>query len=64
MGSRFRPSGGPPEGPGSRFGRMRGRGGEGGFPPAGAPPPEEESDWRRPRTLSRNSTSRTSHDCF
>lgn len=55
-GSRFTP-GGPPEGPGSRYGSMRG--GREGF--GGAPPPagEEESDWRRPRTMSRNSTSRT-----
>ncbi|KAI1797469.1 hypothetical protein LXA43DRAFT_984606 [Ganoderma leucocontextum] len=55
-GAKFRPSGPPeggdrPERPGSRFGSLR-RGEMG--PPATV---VEESDWRRPRTISRNSTS-------
>lgn len=65
IGSKFKPTG-PPSGdgerPGSRFGSLRSRG-EMGPPrdaPAGAPAVVEESDWRRPRTISRNSTSRTS----
>ncbi|RPD60979.1 RNA-binding domain-containing protein [Lentinus tigrinus ALCF2SS1-7] len=52
-GGKFRPSG-PPESTersGSRFGSLRR--GDMGPPPAVA----EESDWRRPRTISRNSTS-------
>ncbi|KAI0774981.1 hypothetical protein BD413DRAFT_290605 [Trametes elegans] len=60
MGSRFKPSG-PPEGerPGSRFGSLRSRGEMG--PPRDAPPAvADESDWRRPRTMSRNSTSPSS----
>ncbi|EIW57790.1 uncharacterized protein TRAVEDRAFT_38170 [Trametes versicolor FP-101664 SS1] len=62
IGSKFKPTG-PPSGdgerPGSRFGSLRSRG-EMGPPrdaPAGAPAVVEESDWRRPRTISRNSTS-------
>ncbi|KAJ3559416.1 hypothetical protein NM688_g360 [Phlebia brevispora] len=54
MGSKFRPSG-PPEGPGSRFGGARGKS-DTGFS-SNAANPGEDTDWRRPRTLSRNSTS-------
>ncbi|KAI0671962.1 hypothetical protein C8Q78DRAFT_1031600 [Trametes maxima] len=56
-GSKFRPSA-PAEGerPGSRFGSLRSRG-EMGPPRDGPPNVAEESDWRRPRTISRNSTS-------
>ncbi|KAI0636185.1 hypothetical protein C8Q77DRAFT_1102013 [Trametes polyzona] len=49
IGSRFKPSASSEgERPGSRFGSLR-----------DAPPPSvaDESDWRRPRTISRNSTS-------
>ncbi|KAI0366326.1 RNA-binding domain-containing protein [Pilatotrama ljubarskyi] len=55
-GSKFKPSA-PAEGerPGSRFGSLRSRGEMG--PPKDAAPVADESDWRRPRTLSRNSTS-------
>ncbi|KAH9902549.1 hypothetical protein C8Q73DRAFT_670783 [Cubamyces lactineus] len=58
IGSKFKPSG-PPEGerPGSRFGSLRSRGEMGPPPPAGV---ADEGDWRRPRTLSRNSTSPSS----
>ncbi|GBE88454.1 hypothetical protein SCP_1302690 [Sparassis crispa] len=52
MGSRFKPTAPSGEGPGSRFGSMRGV-----VPPRDAPSPPDEGDWRRPRTLSRNSTS-------
>ncbi len=57
IGSRFKPST-PSEsgGPGSRFGSLRGKGEMG--PPRDTASPPDESDWRRPRTLSRNSTSR------
>lgn len=54
MGSRFKPA--PPSEPGSRFGSVRGRPDMG--PPKETPSPPEESDWRRPRAISRNSTSR------
>ena len=57
IGSKFKPSGPPSEGPGSRFGSVRGKSDIGFY---NAAPPEEDQDWRRPRTLSRNSTSRTS----
>ncbi|OSC99945.1 RNA-binding domain-containing protein [Trametes coccinea BRFM310] len=64
IGSKFKPSG-PPEGgerPGSRFGSLRSRGEMG--PPRDVPPPAagpaDEGDWRRPRTISRNSTSPSS----
>ncbi|CCM04697.1 uncharacterized protein FIBRA_06883 [Fibroporia radiculosa] len=50
-GSKFQPS----EGPGNRLGGARSRGDMG--PPRDAPSPPEESDWRRPRAISRNSTS-------
>ncbi|KZT02895.1 uncharacterized protein LAESUDRAFT_729671 [Laetiporus sulphureus 93-53] len=53
IGGKFKPS--VSEGPGSRFGSMRGRGDMG--PPRDVPNPPEESDWRRPRAISRNSTS-------
>ncbi|KAI0749892.1 hypothetical protein C8Q80DRAFT_1164522 [Daedaleopsis nitida] len=51
----------PPESterPGSRFGTLR-RGDMGPPPPAAAaaPPVADEADWRRPKTISRNSTS-------
>lgn len=55
-GAKFQPSAPPSEGPGSRLGSVRGKGDMG--PPA--PNPPEESDWRRPHAISRNSTSRTS----
>ncbi|KAI0350048.1 hypothetical protein OH77DRAFT_1147064 [Trametes cingulata] len=58
IGSKFKPSA-PAEGerPGSRFGSLRSRGEMG--PPRDAAPSTvaDEGDWRRPRTLSRNSTS-------
>ncbi|KAI9001533.1 hypothetical protein BD414DRAFT_474962 [Trametes punicea] len=56
IGSKFKPSA-PVDGerPGSRFGSLRPRGDVG--PPRDATSPADEGDWRRPRTLSRNSTS-------
>jgi len=59
IGSKFKAST-PAEGsaPGSRFGSVRGRGDMG--PPKETSSPPEESDWRRPRAISRNSTSPTS----
>ena len=58
-GAKFRPSGPTessdrPERPGSRFGSLRRN------DLSGPPSVPEESDWRRPRTISRNSTSRRS----
>ncbi|PCH42616.1 hypothetical protein WOLCODRAFT_137991 [Wolfiporia cocos MD-104 SS10] len=52
-GSKFRPAAPPAEGPGNKFGKPRGDMG----PPRDAPSPPDEGDWRRPRAISRNSTS-------
>ncbi|THH29483.1 hypothetical protein EUX98_g4722 [Antrodiella citrinella] len=59
IGSKFKPSA-PAEGgsPGSRFGSLRGRGDMG--PPKEPSVTPDESDWRRPSAVSRNSTSPTS----
>jgi len=54
-GAKFKPSAPTEEGPGSRFGSVRSRGDMG--PPQDGPTPPDESDWRRPRAISRNSTS-------
>ncbi|KAI0833730.1 hypothetical protein BC628DRAFT_1414466 [Trametes gibbosa] len=56
IGGKFKPSvSSEGERPGSRFGSLRSRG---DMPPPRDPAPvTEESDWRRPRTISRNSTS-------
>ncbi|KAH8093701.1 hypothetical protein BXZ70DRAFT_948768 [Cristinia sonorae] len=61
IGSKFKPSA-PAEGgsPGSRFGSLRGRGDMGPPKETPSPPDESPSDWRRPRAISRNSTSPTS----